>query len=223
MEKQTNKLTTVFMAIIALTGWLALALQLYITVQSRIANDLSITGGLFNFLSYFTILTNMLIAFGLTVCVLNPSSGMGNFFSAPSTQSGMVVYIVVVAVVYNIVLKDLWNPKDLQLIADIILHYAIPVAYVLYWFGFVKKGSLSWSHPFKWLIYPLFYILYVLIRGAVIGRFPYPFLDVSQLGIERVSTSILVMTGAFMGLGLLLLFLDGLMSEQPKKKRRRKL
>ncbi len=223
MEKQPNKLALVFMAVIALAGWFALALQLYITIQSRIANDVSITGGVFNFLSYFTILTNMLIAFGLTVCLVKPRSGIGNFFSAPSTQSGMVVYIVVVGIVYNMVLKDLWNPKGLQLIADIILHYAIPIAYVLYWLGFVKKGSLNWTHPFKWLIYPLFYLLYVLIRGAIIGRFPYPFLDVSQLGIERVSTTVLFMTGTFTGLGLLLLFLETLMSEKPKNKRRRKL
>lgn len=211
------------MFIIALAGWFALAMQLYITIENRIANDLSIAGGVFNFFSYFTILTNILVAFCLTICLIKPGSGLGNFFSAASVKAGIAVYIIIVAVVYNLVLKQLWNPKGLQLIADIILHQAIPAAYVLYWLVFAPKGSLNWSHPFKWLLYPLFYLLYVLVRGGIIGRFPYPFLDVSQLGIERVSTTILVMTGGFTGTGLLLLLIDNLMSKKPENKKRRKL
>ncbi|MFZ5976285.1 MULTISPECIES: Pr6Pr family membrane protein [unclassified Hydrotalea] len=33
-----------------------------------------------------------------------------------------------------------------------------------------------------WLIYPLLYLVYILIRGSFSGFYPYPFVNVLQIG-----------------------------------------
>ena len=50
--------------------------------------------------------------------------------------------------------------------ADRLLHYVIPLAFVAYWMIFVPKGTLRWTAPLVWLIYPLAYLAVSLVRGA---------------------------------------------------------
>ncbi|TVQ16682.1 MAG: hypothetical protein EA364_00100, partial [Balneolaceae bacterium] len=39
---------------------------------------------------------------------------------------------------------------------------------------------------FSWLLYPVLYLLFILIIGNFSGFYPYPFLDVAELGIGKV-------------------------------------
>ena len=59
-----------------------------------------------------------------------------------------------------------------------------------------------------WLIYPLAYVAYTLAHGAVMNWYPYPFLDVTQLGYLTVLWHIVVLTCGFFGIGLLISAID---------------
>jgi hypothetical protein len=37
-----------------------------------------------------------------------------------------------------------------------------------------------------WLVYPLAWFVYTLARGAIVDWYPYPFVDVSELGYQAV-------------------------------------
>ena len=54
--------------------------------------------------------------------------------------------------------------------------------YITYWVFFTPKGSLRFVDQVVWQSYPLIYLIYTLIRGAIIGAYPYPFLDVARPG-----------------------------------------
>jgi len=48
-----------------------------------------------------------------------------------------------------------------------------------------------------WLLYPLAYLVYTLIRGAQVDWYPYPFLDVSRHGYGGVLLNCAVMLVGF--------------------------
>jgi hypothetical protein len=57
-----------------------------------------------------------------------------------------------------------------------------------------------------------------LLHGAVTGFYPYPFLEVGQLGYERVLLNMGVLMAAFAVLGLILVGVDRLLGAvEPRK------
>lgn len=108
-------------------------------------------------------------------------AGAGNFFSRPSTLTATTVYILIVGLVYNIILRLLWEPQGLQLWVDEWLHSVMPVLFLLFWLIFVPKCGLPWKGVLTWLIYPFVYLLFIVLRGALSGFYPYPFIDINKI------------------------------------------
>jgi hypothetical protein len=193
-------------AVIAGLGWFGLSLQLCFNIHWALVNDSSIPATLINYFSYFTVETNLLIALMLTMTCARPQTEQ--FLTRPSARSALAVYIMIVGGVYEVLLRNLWQPHGLQLLADILLHDVIPVLYPLYWLAFLPKGGLRWSNPAWWLIYPVLYFLYSMLRGATFGIYLYPFIDVAQLGVARALGNAIVLLAVFFGLGVILTAID---------------
>jgi hypothetical protein len=199
-------------ASIAALAWSALAVQVYFDIADAIAKNQSIANGLIQFFSFFTIQTNMLIALLLTISFARPQAEQ--FLTRPSVKSALANYIVIVGVVYALMLRHLWDPHGMQLVADRVLHDAIPALYPLYWLAFHPKGRLRWIDPIVWLIYPVVYFAYILLRGAAFGVYPYPFVDVIKLGYGGVAFNALLFLAAFFCLGLIFAAVDRALAER---------
>lgn len=173
-----------------------------------------VTTAIANYFSFFTILTNLLVALVLTFSLRRTSSTLCVYAGRATVQSAVAVYIAIAGIVYSLVLRNLWDPEGLQKIADVILHDAIPVLYLLYWLTFVRKDkgkdsdSLHFSRVPTWLAYPLLYLVYSLIRGAITGIYLYHFIDAGTLGYARVALNAVVLLLAFLGTSLLLVAID---------------
>jgi hypothetical protein len=63
-------------------------------------------------------------------------------------------------------------------------------------------GDSPSSAAVVWLGYPLVYAAYSLIHGAVTGFYPYPFINVSNLGYDKLLINMAVLVLVFLGLGL---------------------
>jgi len=61
-----------FAAAAALLGWLALALQLLLSIQLTIASGQGAWAGVWTYCGYFTITTNVLVALALTAAASGP-------------------------------------------------------------------------------------------------------------------------------------------------------
>jgi hypothetical protein len=185
----------------ALLGWFALALQLYLMlVQSP---GPAMVGTVITYFSFFTILTNFLTALVFTAVAFDLQTGWGQWFRSPSVQAATAVYIAIVGVIYQLLLRRLWNPQGAQWVADVLLHSVIPVGYVLYWLLFGARAGLTWKNALSWLMYPAVYLVYILGRGAVSGLYPYPFVDVNVLGYGGVLARAALFLLVFLGTGLL--------------------
>jgi hypothetical protein len=190
-----------YAAVGALLGWFALALQLYLMLVQAPAPER--LGAVIIFFSFFTILTNILTALVFTAVALQPKGGWGQWLRRPSVQAATAVYIAIVGMVYQLLLRQLWNPQGAQFVADVLLHSVIPVGFVLYWLLFAPRAGLSWKDAVTWLIYPGVYLVYILARGAVSGLYPYPFVDVKVLGYPGVLARAAGLLLVFLGMGLL--------------------
>ena len=136
----TNQITSAiktYAAIGAVIGWLALLLQLYLIIANRVA---SVPETIVRYFSFFTILTNILVAVSFTQVYLKGVNEKGIFFVRPKTLTATVVYITVVGLIYNVILRFLWAPVGMAKLVDELLHTLIPVAYILFWLKFVPRG-----------------------------------------------------------------------------------
>nr|WP_269802916.1 Pr6Pr family membrane protein [Pseudomonas uvaldensis] len=175
-----------FVSVTALLGWVGLSIQLYLILLGRWELGASLLGGLVNTFSFFTVLTNILVAVVLTWELTERPSVVRRWFLLPSVRSGIAVSIALVGLAYNLLLRHLWQPDGLQFVADELLHDVVPLLYVVYWWLCVPKGTLRLRHIGLWVVYPVVYFAYLLLRGDWLATYPYPFIDVASLGYRQV-------------------------------------
>lgn len=187
---------TAWRAVFALIGWAALGLQYGLMVSGQ---PLTAWPGLtLNFFSYFTVLTNVLVAVALTLPVLAAGRPLGRWAASEGVRAGVTMYAVVVGLVYHFMLHATWDPQGLALVVNVALHYVMPAAMLLDWLVFTLKGRLRWIDAPKWLAFPLIYGAWAVVHGLAADWWPYWFVDVSELGWGRAA--------AYFG-GLLIFFL----------------
>jgi hypothetical protein len=200
-----------FLTVIAVLGWFALAAQFYLILENRAA---SVPETIIRYFSFFTILTNLLVALCCTFRLIQPAGEAHYFFTRNSVTTAIAVYITIVGIVYNVILRILWNPAGLARLVDELLHTVIPVLFIIFWLLCIPKSHLRWSNMFTWLLYPLVYLIYILLRGAYTGYYPYPFTDVGQLGYHKVFINGLGMLGAFLAVSILFIATDRLIKKE---------
>ena len=172
-------------AVAAALGWTTLAIQFYLSMQLSIARGRGFLGGLIVYFSFFTILTNILVAMALTAALVRPRWSLARFFTRPGVNTCIAASIAVVGITYTLLLQQLWHPTGVQLVADMLLHHLMPVLFVAYWWVAVPASDLRWGQVSRWMFYPFFYFIYAMVRGALSGDYPYPFIDADALGYRR--------------------------------------
>jgi len=158
---------------ISLIAWTGLVIQL----RATFGQTGSVFQSLWTILLYFTVLTNFLVAIVMAGIAL----GIRAFRSA-TLLGGSTLAIILVGVTYSLLLHGLLHLSGGAKLANIIMHYVVPVLVPLYWLVFSPKGELKRRDPLLWSIFPLAYLPYALVRGAIEKKYPYPFIDVAKLG-----------------------------------------
>jgi hypothetical protein len=197
-----------FVAVAALLGWAGLSIQLYLIFYSRWTLGASLMGGLLSFFSYFTVLSNTLVATVLTCALTSRESAARRWFLQPWVSSAIAVSIAVVGLAYNILLRHLWHPEGWQWLADELLHDVMPLLFLAWWWLCVPKGTLRLRHIALWVIYPLLYFAYALLRGHLLAVYPYPFIDVDKLGYPQVFVNAGGLLAGFVVIALVVIALD---------------
>ena len=174
-----NKLTLLFATI----AWFAVLTQYYLMMENRVFSMLETT---IRFFSFFTILTNLLVAHYFSLSLVKKKEGYLSIINKSGTLTAITIYITVVGLVYQILLRHIWDPKGMQRVVDELLHSVIPILVIIFWYLYEEKKAIAYKQILQWLIYPLIYLIYILIRGAFSNFYPYPFVDLVNLGLEQV-------------------------------------
>ncbi|CAN5624989.1 Pr6Pr family membrane protein [soil metagenome] len=181
-EKFTvHNMTKNVSALLALLGWIAVITQYVLLIDNRTVPVMEST---IRFFSYFTILTNALVAVYFTVLFF--SKHIPYFIkSNPGLLTAITVYITLVGLVYQVVLRQVWEPQGIQMIVDELLHTIIPLLVIVFWALYETSIAIQYSKILLWSVYPLVYLVGILIRGSFSGYYPYPFVDVNSLGLTH--------------------------------------
>jgi hypothetical protein len=132
----------------------------------------------FNFFGYFTMQSNILTAVVLLLAALATFRGRPQTPLLVLARACVTTYIVIVGIVYNTLLVGLEGGISLEW-ANWVLHVAFPIYAALDWILFGDRHALPWRQLWVVLIFPVVWIIVVIIRGATDGWVPYPFLDPS--------------------------------------------
>ena len=187
-----------------LLGWFAIIGQFILLLQNR---QTDITEATIRFFSYFTILTNLLVVIYYTSRISFFENTFIKNLSNSGTITAITSYILIVGIVYQILLRNVWNPTGLQKIIDELLHTVIPLFTLVYWFCFADSKDYKIKNIKIWFWYPIAYFLFVIIRGHFSNYYPYPFINVSEIGYVQACINSLIITVAFMAVLSILIFI----------------
>ena len=167
----------------------ALILQFSLSIPLRMSNGDTIFGALVYFFTFYTILTNIMLVL-IYVSDLWPRESL-RWWRSPVTRGMMAATILLVGLFYHFFLAGTWNPQGWFKVADVALHYVTPIFYLLWWVIFTWHGKLKFGDIPIMLLPSTIWLIYALIRGAIITEYPYPILEAHKLGYGQVAINVL--------------------------------
>jgi len=137
------------------------------------------------------------------------------------------LWIYVTGLAFHFLLSAYWQPQGLRGVANLLLHYAVPIGAFVAWLVFHQKGNYRLRELWIWASYPVLYLAFTLVRGHVVGFYPYWFLDPNkgrELGIGPTEAVVFIVVGlllAFLSLGIVLTGMDALLARAARRFARR--
>jgi len=166
---------------------------------------------LVRFFSYFTVQSNILVLIASIVLIRRPARD-GIIWRVVRLDS--LLAIMITGIVYATILAPLVEDQGsfAATLANALLHYICPWLTLLVWLLVGPRPRVSWATVAAAFIWPAAWIAYTLIHGAISGWYPYPFLDVGQIGyLTAVRNIIAILVGAGV-IAVIFRFLDRLPS-----------
>lgn len=163
--------------------------------------------------SYFTIWTTTLVAVVGALLAVRPARD-GTVLRALRLDT--LLFVVVTAVTYHLVLRDYVPPDVLGRVANLLTHTVVPVATLAVWLAVGPRPRIAWRTCLDALALPGAWLVWTFGHGAVTGWYPYPFLDAGRLGTGRalVGAAVVVVAGA--ALGVVLRWVDRALPPAPR-------
>jgi hypothetical protein len=137
-----------------------------------------------NTFAYFTIQSNLLVGVSALILAVSPDQDALWF---RVLRLSAIVAITVTGIVYHAVLRGLLDLKSWAIVGDQLVHTIVPVLAVIGWLLLGPRGLVSRKVVWLSLCFPILWVTFTLIRGAIYPWYPYPFIDVSQLGYARAA------------------------------------
>ena len=168
---------------------------------------------LVNVFSFFTIQSNILAGLAAGFLAVRPDR-RGRVFAV--LQLDALLCIAVTGIVYHSVLSGLRELTAAGAFSNFLLHTLVPVGFVVAWLLVGPRprtsiATVGWS-----LLYPLAWIAYTFARGALVDWYPYPFLDVSKIGMGDALLRTGIVAVIFLVLAFAVLGLERLLPAAPR-------
>ena len=135
-----------------------------------------------NFFSFFTIQSNLFAAAVLLYGAVRDRDAERTL-RHELIRGAAVLYMATTGVVYGLLLSG--YQEELQTTVpwvDTVLHKVIPLVLVADWLIDPPRVAIPFRRALIWLVYPMAYCAYSLIRGPIVDWYPYPFLNPDETG-----------------------------------------
>lgn len=147
-----------------------------------------------NFFSFFTVESNIIAVVALFVAGAYAWRG-----STPRwvhyLRGAATIYMTVTGITYSLLLRNVEVDTAVPWV-NLVLHYIIPIVMIVDWLIDLPPFRIGVGSAMIWLVFPVAYLAYSLIRGPFVDWYPYPFLDPRPEGyVPVVVTSIGIAIG----------------------------
>lgn len=136
--------------------------------------------GIVNFFSYYTNLSNLFAVVVFTVGAVRTLRRRPGSRAWDTVRLVNVVNMVFVGLVFNLLLAGVGGGVIPWV--NVVVHMLVPVAALIDWLVLPAGRRLPWSAALVGLVTPVVYSVYTIVRGALIGFYPYPFYDPAAQG-----------------------------------------
>ncbi len=147
--------------------------------------------------AYFTVESQIFSFVVLFLCTKNAAKEIRHHnvcayrYEYPRLQGACALAMLLTFMTYQFMLREVGfsmylYPSKWDFIKDIISHWILPIWVMLNWLLFLPKGLFRWYDCFAWMLFPLCYLIVILLRGLLTGMYPYFFLNLDTLGILKV-------------------------------------
>jgi hypothetical protein len=171
-----------------------------------------------NAFAFFTIQSNLLAGLGSLLLAIRPDRRSQAF--AVLRLSGLTA-IAVTGVVFHAVLAQTLDLAGWDALGNELVHTVVPIMAVVGWLAAGPRGRVAVRTVWLSLIFPVCWLAFTLIRGAIAHWYPYPFIDVTKLGYFKAAVNCVWVALLLLGLSAGARLLDRWLSSraQPRPER----
>jgi hypothetical protein len=180
----------VFRAIVAVIVLVAIAYQVKVIADSGLFRPL-------RFFAFFTILSNL---FGAVVWLWLAAHWRSTRTRTDDLLRGAATLYLVVTFVVVVVLLSGAELSLSDKLVDFVVHKLFPVLIVIDWIVDPPETDLRMTDVGLWLIFPIVWLAFTLVRGALDNWYPYPFLDPANGGYWSVTYHIVAIVAGFLAI-----------------------
>lgn len=166
---------------------------------------------LFEFFSYFTVESNIFVGIAAVTLAVRPDRD-GAFFRV--LRIGSMFGITVTLILYHFILAPLAAFSGIAAVSNIGLHYVVPGFAIIGWVLFGPHPRITWKALLLAGIWPLAFIVLTVVQGAITGFYPYPFVNITKIGLAQVAVNGLGVIVLLLAVGALYKLLDWLISRK---------
>jgi hypothetical protein len=171
-----------FHALTAVAALFALVLQLVQVAKGSVvlvdAHPPGLLDRLLRYCAYFTIQSNLLVLITTAQLARDPARGGTRDWAGWRVVRTMAISgITVTGLVHWFLLRKLLALHGADYLADRMLHLVVPILAVLGWLVFGPRPRIDWGVCLRAAVWPLAWLVVILVQAAATGWYPYPFLD----------------------------------------------
>lgn len=183
------------------------ALGLFALLWAPLRNIGVSTFSMANYFSYFTIQSNIL---GVAVLLIGALRDPGDR-RWQVLRGAAALYLVITGIIYALLLSNV----DVQMQGvwtNTVLHRIMPIVLLVDWLLIQANLKPTPRLIGGYLIYPVLYGVYTLIRGPIVDWYPYPFIDPRSQGYWELSGKLALMVVFFAILAAAVITLNGFLA-----------
>ncbi|MDQ8046540.1 MAG: Pr6Pr family membrane protein [Solirubrobacteraceae bacterium] len=128
-------------------------------------------GDVVNFFSFFTIQSNLFAAAVWLWVAARPSPSP----LQDRLRGAATLFLLITGIIYAVLLSG--ETSDTAAWINDIEHRILPVAILVDWLVVAPASPVRAVSALWWLLYPLAFFAYSLVRGAIVDWYPYPFMS----------------------------------------------
>ncbi len=146
------------------------------------------------FLSYFGQL--VVLGQGLLWLAVASEAEALRWLRGPTARTALAAAAVGVILGYPVLFASGIAPAA-KGFGTLLTHGFVPLAFLLWWAVGPHPVALRWARVWPMLAFPALYAVWVVVRGVWIGRWPYPFTSVPDLGWGQALINLILFVVAF--------------------------